>query len=148
MPLEPNSRPPATVAVASLLCVVVALSACGSTGTAAEQHRGNATVLSGSQLLDHGPTVLDALSSGVVNLTIQRSEGRCPEIIIRGDRTVHGRRGPLVYLDGARLVDTCILGQLSTREIERIEVYLSGSAPDPRYGAGTSGLILIFSVRR
>jgi hypothetical protein len=148
MPHQHKRPNPAIMAVAVLLFLPLTLAACGARDTIVHERRGSAIVLTGGQLVDSGPTVIDALSSAVANLTVQRRDGRCPEITIRGAKTIYGQRGPVVYLDGTRLGDTCVLSQLSTRDIERIEVYASGASPDPRYGAGTSGLILVFSAHR
>jgi hypothetical protein len=134
-----------TLAAACLL-MGVSVPGCATSAGGPEGRRSSATVLTGTQLVDAGPTLLEALASRVMNLSVNRREGRCPALILRGEKTVHGRRGATVYLDGTRLGDTCILSQISTRDVERVEVYPSGSAADPRYVADASGLIVIFRV--
>ena len=65
----------------------------------------------------------------------------------RGARSLQGENSPVVYVDGARAVDTCILTTLSTRDVERVEAYSSGVAPRPPYQAHPNGLIIVFLQR-
>lgn len=104
---------------------------------------GGATVVDGSQLLT-GLGLLDALT-GRVSLMQVRHAGGCPEIIMRGRKTFVGSPNPQVYVDGQRAGDTCILEQLQTANVERVEVYPMGVTFRPGYRASPNGLILVFS---
>jgi hypothetical protein len=58
--------------------------------------------------------------------------------------SVPGITDPLVYLDGTRTRDTCILEQLRATDVERVEIYPMGVTTRPGYSTHPHGLILVF----
>ena len=83
-----------------------------------------------------------------IDLTNQRMSvsygGSCPEIRLRGTRSLFGSNTPSIYVDGARALDACVLDELAASIVERIEVYPSGVARRPGYDSDRNGLILVF----
>ena len=53
-------------------------------------------------------------------------------------------RTPIVYVDGARAIDTCILESLRTQDVESVELYPMGFTSRPGYASHAHGLILVF----
>jgi hypothetical protein len=88
-------------------------------------------------------TVLSALTGRVANLEITRQDAACPIISLRGQRSIIGNNAPTLYVNGTRMLDTCILDQIPVREVERIEIY-SIAAPKLGYLAGANGSIVVF----
>jgi hypothetical protein len=70
--------------------------------------------------------------------------GQCPEITLRKVGNFSGTANPHVYIDGTHATDTCVLQDLRTSDVERIEVYPLGYTMRPGYGRHASGLILVF----
>lgn len=108
----------------------------------------NATVIRGS-VLRSGGQLLDALVSRVSNMRVRRSStfGDCPVISIRGQKRLMGPSEPLVYVDGTRAVNTCILNQMRADDVDRVEVYPMGVTSRPGYQSHAHGLVLVFSRR-
>ena len=77
-------------------------------------------------------------------MSVQRTEG-CPRIVMRGGLGRSQVAEALVYLDGQRMSDTCVLDGLNASSLERIEAYPSGVTQRPGYTTNTGGLILVFS---
>ena len=130
----------------------VTVSACGSApqdspgaGIAPVQGRNSATgiILSGPALREHNGTLLSFLASRVSSITVDRS-GPCPDLRIRGQRSMFGSNSPVVYIDGTRTASSCVLDMLLTSDLSRIEVYPMGLANKPGYKAHPNGLILVF----
>ena len=130
----------------------VTVSACGSapqgspgTGIAPVQGRNSATgiILSGPALREHNGTLLSFLASRVSSITVDRS-GPCPDLRMRGQRSIFGSNSPVVYIDGTRTASSCVLDMLLTSDLSRIEVYPMGLANKPGYKAHPNGLILVF----
>jgi hypothetical protein len=105
-----------------------------------------AIILTGSALTDGPGTVLAAMSSKIPNFHVQRHSGQCPEISLRSNVSLQpgGEVNPLVYVDGTRTSDTCILEMLGTVDVERVEVYPQGFTTRPGYATHAHGLILVF----
>lgn len=103
-----------------------------------------AVVLSGAALLDGNGTVLDAMSGKVPNFRVRHASDPCPVIALRSAGSVRSVTAPQVYVDGARSSDTCILESLSSRDVERVEVYPLGFTTRPGYAPHSHGLILVF----
>jgi hypothetical protein len=101
-------------------------------------------VLSGPSLRDHGGTLLAYLYGRVSGMQVDYSSVPCPSIQIRGRKSLYGSTDPVVYVDGARTANSCVLEQLLTRDLQRVEVYPMGVANRPGYEAHPNGLILVF----
>ena len=93
-------------------------------------------------------TLLDALRGRAATMTITTTRGgECPRIVFRGQRSVQNQENPGVYVDGTRMLDTCILTQLSTAEIDVVEIYPSGNTSRANIARNPFGLILIYLRR-
>jgi hypothetical protein len=104
----------------------------------------NAFVLDRAQLGDREGELLDAMISRVPGIRVDRNSS-CPAVTLRGNvNSVPGITDPLVYVDGTRAVDTCILGMLRAADVERVEVYPMGVTSRPGYRGNPHGLILVF----
>jgi hypothetical protein len=68
----------------------------------------------------------------------------CPSVQLRGRKSLYGSSDPVVYVDGTRTVNSCVLEMLSTWDINRVEVYPMGVSNRPGYAANPNGLILVF----
>ena len=129
----------------------------GSTGCAALRggsdenpsglsHEGGAFVLTGLALEDGPGSIVAAMSGKVPNFRLhgQRRQGECPVITLRNAVSFRDVVNPHVYVDGIRATDTCVLEQLRTVDVERVEVYSQGFTTRPGYGMHAHGLILVF----
>lgn len=103
-----------------------------------------AVVLTGAALSDGRGSILDAMAGKVPNFRFRRVAHQCPHIALRGVASAAAISGPQVYVDGSRSTDTCILDTLSTRDVERVEVYPQGYTMRPGYARNAHGLILVF----
>lgn len=133
----------------ALLIPVAILSACGI-ATASPQDgggvrsHGGGTVVSGPALLDGEGSILETLRGKVPGLLIRSDAGPCPRITLRNDASYQTQVSPLVYIDGTRTTDTCVLESLRSRDVEAVEVYPTGVTHRPGYGMHAHGLILVF----
>ena len=131
----------------------VAVGACGSAATGSGSAggispvtgRNSATgiVLSGEALRQHNGTLLNFLYSRISGLSVERT-GPCPDVRMRGQRSLFGSNSPIVYIDGTRTANSCVLDMLHTADLSRVEVYPMGVANQPGYEANPNGLILVF----
>jgi len=130
----------------------VTVSACGSgpnaaptAGIAPVQGRNSATgiVLSGRALREHNGTLLNFLYTRVAGMSVERS-GPCPDVRLRGQRSLFGSNSPIVYIDGTRTATSCVLDMIHTADLSRVEVYPMGIVNKPGYEAHPNGLILVF----
>ncbi len=104
-------------------------------------------VLDGRALEDGPGSIVATLSGKVPGFRLQRTPGNtgdCPVITLRNSVTFQGVVNPHVYVDGTRTTDTCVLTQLRTHDVERVEVYSQGFTWRPGYGTHAHGLILVF----
>lgn len=136
-----------------LAVLAVSVSACGSatqSGSSAGyslppgRNSASGIVLSGNQLREHNGTLLTFLYSRVSGMVIDRSGGPCPDIQIRGKRSIVGSNSPIVYVDGTRTANSCVLDMIHTNDVGRVEIYPMGVANQPGYEAHPNGLILVF----
>lgn len=111
-------------------------------GAAHSPARGSGIVLTGKQLPGAAGNLLNALR-GRLGMQV-RQTGACPEITLRGTKSIFGGNSPAVYVDGTRAANTCVLDMLNPLEVHRVEVYPMGVAPRPPYKAHPHGLILVF----
>ena len=88
--------------------------------------------------------IIPVLQDHVRGMQVQRTSG-CPRVVMRGGLGRSEVAEALVYLDGQRMSDTCILDALALESLQRIEAYPSGVTQRPGYVTNTGGLILIFS---
>lgn len=88
-------------------------------------------------------TLLAALAARVPSVRVVRGSD-CPAVSLRPTREADESTAPLVYVDGAPTIGTCVLTQLSTFNIERIEVYSIGAKS---FARSQNGLILIVTKR-
>lgn len=106
------------------------------------------SVLTSEQLQGEHGTILDAMSRKLFNFRVDKRYS-CPAISLRGSpNTVPGLTEPLVFVDGTRTVDTCILNLMSASDVARVEVYPMGFTHRPGYATSPHGLILIFTRGR
>jgi hypothetical protein len=133
-----------------VLALTTALGGCYSARSADTAERrpsismqDGAVVLVGAALNDGRGTVLDAMAGKVPNFRFRRT-GQCPQIALRSTVNARSVSSPHVYVDGTRSTDTCILDTISTRNVERVEVYPQGFTKRPGYGRNAHGLILVF----
>lgn len=116
------------------------------------QHGGGreseAVTLKSEELARAGGVLLDALRARVPNMHVRRRPGACPLVTFRGQRTVYASPDPTIYVDGSPAKDTCILEQIRVLDVDRVEVYTSGSTLLPGYLGNPNGLILVFLVGR
>jgi hypothetical protein len=113
------------------------------TGGGVENSSG-ATILTGVALGETRGSVLDALQGTVPGLRILTHVDQCPQISLRSHVTFQSQVNPMVYVDGTRAVDTCILESLRTDDVESVEIYPMGVTKRPGYSTHAHGLILVF----
>jgi hypothetical protein len=105
-----------------------------------------AFVLNAETLGKNRGSVLEAMVGRVPSLHVQRRGGECPSVALRS--AVAGAvpaSGPLVYVDGARTTDTCVLDMMQSHDTDRVEVYPQGYTNRPGYARHAQGLILVFT---
>lgn len=107
------------------------------------RHQGVATVIDENALESAGGDVLNVLPSYVTGMRVRRTDN-CPEISMRGTRSFFNSNNPVVYVDGTRTGNTCILETLVPTDVERIEIYPMGVTTRPGYRNNPNGLILVF----
>lgn len=106
---------------------------------------GSAIIITQAQIRAAGTGLLDGLRGKVNSMRVSRMAGRrCPLITLRGARTFIGSSDPQVYVDGTPMLDTCILDQIRTREVEHVEIYPGGVSTRAGYRSSPNGLILVF----
>lgn len=104
-----------------------------------------AIILTGIALDERRGTVLDAIQGTVPGVRIlKHRDGQCPQIYLRHHVTFETQVNPMVYVDGTRTVDTCILDQIRTTDVESVEVYPMGVTTRAGYATHAHGLILVF----
>ncbi len=138
-----------------MILLTLGIAACGGTwqATPSQPNQGNgvavsegATVVTAEELHTSSGSVLRALMGKVPNLKVNFvGLERCPAITLRNYEDIHGNNFPLVYLDGTRANNTCILESVQAYDLDRVEVYPMGFTRRPGYGTHTQGLILMFS---
>lgn len=130
-----------------LLPAVVLLSACTASNPAdrgARESSSSGIVIQGSELSGN---LLESLRGRVGAMTIAYAPGECPRITFRGVRSIRNQANPGVYVDGTMMLDTCILEQISSNDVEYIEIYPSGQSSRADIQRHPFGLILVFRRR-
>jgi hypothetical protein len=128
-----------------VLVLVAAVGCGGGTSTAARTSSptGSATRIAGSEMSGN---LLQSLRNRVPSMTVSERSGECPRIAFRGQRALD-HRPPTVYVDGAMMLDTCILNQISSSEVDYVEVHPNGLTGRAGVQSNPSGVILVFRVR-
>jgi len=104
---------------------------------------GNAIVLHRADLGDQPSSLVDVLDRRFPWMVVH-SHSPCPAFELRRENTAPGASEPLVYVDGARAIDTCILASINALDVERVEIYPSGFTSRSGYATNSGGLILVF----
>jgi hypothetical protein len=91
-------------------------------------------------------TVLSALQGRVAGMRVQRTLP-CPQITLRGPVSIAGSNDPVIYVDGIRAANTCVLEMMNAADVDRVEVYPSGVAPGGQHRNSPTGLILVYMRR-
>lgn len=105
---------------------------------------GSVIVVEQEDMAGSAGSLTDALVGRVSAMRIDKVASRCPLVVMRGMKTIHGNSNPGIYVDGTRMDDTCALNQVRTNEVVRVEVYPSGFTNRPGYKPHPNGLILVF----
>jgi hypothetical protein len=105
----------------------------------------SARVFVGDDLHRESLTLLDFLRHRFSNMQVAYGSGSCPEIYLRGRSSIHSAPNPSIYVDGNRATNTCILSDLTTVDLERVEIYPSGIPGRPGYFANPDGVIIVFT---
>ena len=138
------SRCPSFVIAALSLTAILGCSRNSAPGNAdGGGKQGAAMVIDEHELQHAGGNVLNILPSHVAGMRVRRTDG-CPEILMRGTRSMMNSNDPIVYVDGTRSGNTCVLESLVPSDIHRIEVYPMGVTQRPGYRNSPNGLILVF----
>ena len=107
------------------------------------RNTGSAIVLEGEDIKGRGQTLLRLMSERITGMSVNYS-GTCPAIQLRGKKSMFGNNDPLIYVDGARALNTCVLDDMSPDPVKRVEVYPGGVSHRPGYDRSRNGLILVF----
>lgn len=111
----------------------------------------NAIVVDAEALAESDDWLLYALASHIptisVNYNPMNSSERCPRISLRGPLVGTSLSNPLVYVNGTRTANTCVLVNIRSTETAWVEVYPTGSTRRPGYTTHPHGLILVFTRR-
>lgn len=130
-----------------LTVALLALTACTASNPADREERPSSSSGFVIQGKDLSGNLLESLRGRVGAMTIAYAPGECPRITFRGARSVRNQANPGVYVDGAMMLDTCILQQINTNDIDYVEIYPSGQSPHAGIQRHPFGLILVFRVR-
>jgi hypothetical protein len=128
------------------LACAAAVACSGRSRAEGDAPSAGAIVLRGADL--PSTSLLDAMRGRVSAMTVSTPSGECPRIVFRGRRSVNNQENPSVYVDGTRMVDTCILSQIATREIDYVEIYPGGSSSRADIPRNAFGVIIIYRHRR
>ena len=130
-----------------LIGAALALSGCASMNRIGEENAsggiGNAIVIEDDSFEASRGSMLSILQMEVRSMSVSR-ENACPHIVVRGGVGRSQAAEPLVYVDGQRMSDTCVLDALSVESVSRAEIYPSGVTNRPGYHSNSGGLILVF----
>jgi hypothetical protein len=139
----------ACLAASALLLVGCAgLPASGTAGaerpaTLQASRVGNALVLDGEQIWQYNSDLLNIIVRGISGMQVRRGAA-CPEITMRGRKSVTTPSEPLVFVNGAQAGNTCLLEMMRSEDVQRVEVYPMGVSSRPGYPMNANGLILVF----
>lgn len=124
------------------LLLTLALVSCRGHGEAGTGAPSGAIVVAGDDLSTSG-VLLEALRHKVPTLRVDRGQGACPIVIVRGQAIGRQVGSANIYVDGTRMRDTCILQQLLSSDVDRVELYPVAGGRPGGMAAGPGGLIVI-----
>ena len=104
---------------------------------------GNAIVIEDESFASGRGSVISIIQNNVRGMNVSRTDV-CPHIVLRGGGGRSQATEALIYVDGQRMSDTCILESLNIDAIGRVEVYPGGITQRPGYRSNNGGLILVF----
>jgi hypothetical protein len=107
------------------------------------RNTGSAIVLDADDFQGRGQTLLRLMAERITGMSVNYG-GPCPAIQLRGKKSLFGSNDPLIYVDGARALNTCVLDDMSPDPVSRVEVYPGGVSHRPGYDTSRNGLILVF----
>ncbi|HET6230682.1 MAG TPA: TonB-dependent receptor plug domain-containing protein [Longimicrobiaceae bacterium] len=143
MQVHTGSTPLAIAACGALLLAACAPAAHRPGGPRTGGRMG--IVVNAAQMDVRGANLLGALQGHVPGMGVRHPvNASCPAITLRGPKSLVGSNDPLVYVDGTRAINTCVLEMLSAADVQRVEVYPAGIAAQPGYDFSANGLILVF----
>lgn len=116
----------------------------GAPATSSRRGALGSIVFTEAELVRAQRPLLDLLRQRLAGLQV-RSTPTCPEVMLRGRATLVTSSSPGVYLDGQPATNTCILQDLNTADLARVEIYPNGIPARPGYRVHPHGLILIFA---
>jgi hypothetical protein len=106
---------------------------------------GRAIVMDGDDLDAHTTNLLTVLRRRIAGMQVSYAgSSNCPDVVLRSRKSMFGDNSPIVYVDGARASNTCVLEMLQPSDVSRIEVYVQGITPRTGYESHANGLILVF----
>jgi len=88
------------------------------------------------------------MTARLPTMRVTRRQNECPLVSFRGVRTLNAPENPSVYVDGTLMTNTCPLTDLSSTDVEAVEIYTSGATGRAGIQRNTAGVILIFRVRQ
>ena len=104
---------------------------------------GNAIVIEDAEFRSNRGSLISILRDNIRGMSVSR-ENACPHIVLRGGIGRSQAAEVLVYVDGQRFSDTCILDSINIESIAWAEVYPSGVTQRAGYSTNAGGLILFF----
>jgi outer membrane receptor for ferric coprogen and ferric-rhodotorulic acid len=130
--------------------VVALLLIAGSTACSQRQSRpadaappsGDVVVIRGSDLT--AGRLLTALRQKVSGMTVAQGQSGCPAITLRGRRLAGN---PSIFVDGTRMADSCALVDITTTDVDRVEIY-RGSAGPAQVAGNPNGSIVVYRIKR
>jgi hypothetical protein len=121
-------------------CAGAARRSDGTTGAGV----GNAIVIDDESIDSSRGSLLTIMQDHVTGMSVNR-DLECPRIVLRGGMGRSQAAAPVVYVDGQRFSDTCVLDSLNLEAIGSVEIYPSGVTTRPGYFSNSGGLILVFT---
>ena len=88
--------------------------------------------------------LLNALRQKVSGMTVAQGQSGCPAITLRGRRLAGN---PSIFVDGTRMADSCALVDLTTTDVDRVEIY-RGAAGPAQVAGNPNGSIVVYRIKR
>lgn len=111
----------------------------------------NAVLVERDALEDSDDWLLYVLASHVPSISSrynpENPAERCPRVSLRGPIVGTSISNPVVYVDGTRTSNTCVLVNIRSAEVDWVEIYPTGATRRPGYVTHPHGLILVFMRR-
>jgi hypothetical protein len=120
-------------------------SARSGSGSAAPRASSTVVVIGGDELWRAGGGLLEGLRGRLSAMQVTRPSGAaCPVVHFRGHRTLYGSVPPVVYVNGTRMLDTCVLDQIRVPDIERVEIHRGAVTGATGTAMSANGMISIY----